>query len=204
MSKAQAFTMYLLADGQDKETEDRVFAEVNDAQNAYYTYDVIDTDYSGNARFAVIASDLNHIVKPKNTLFAVINQDLKTVGKDFSLIYRSQNTTRTRNIISTDVNVDRKRYISNDTGYETESTLFNTRYGRTLADLSSISFNVERNLPILPLLQVGECVKFRPFIVEYQSLQGKYILWSSLIKFSRVGDWEATCRVNLVRTNKLN
>ena len=199
MTKNQAFTMYHLALDADKQTLDRIFAEVYDLNTSFYTYDIVDTDYSGNARFATIASNLNHIVKPKNSLFNIINQDLKTVGTNYSLTYKTNTIPR----FPIDPNVERTRYFNQDTGYENEQTIFNSRFGRSLADLSALSLNLERNLPVLPLLNVGECVKYKPLTLEYQDLEGKYILWSSSIRFVRGGaSWNTTCRVNLVRTNK--
>ena len=199
MSKNQTFTMYHLASDVDKPTLERIYSEVNDLNTSYYTYDFIDTDYSGNARFATIASNLNHIVKPRNTLYSIITQDLKNVGTNYSLTYKTNTIPR----FPIDSNVERTRYFNQDTGYETESILFNSRFGRSLADLSALSLNLERNLPVLPLINVGECVKYKPLTLEYQDLEGKYILWSSTITFGRMGtDWQTTCRVNLVRTNK--
>jgi len=199
MSKNQTFTMYHLALNTDKTTVERIFEEVYDLNTSFYTYDLVDTDYSGNARFATIASNLNHIVKPKNSLFSIINQDLKTVGTNYSLTYKTNTIPR----FPIDPNVERTRYFNQDTGYENEQTIFNSRFGRSLADLSALSLNLERNLPVLPLLNVGECVKYKPLTLEYQDLEGKYILWSSAIKFIRGGaSWTTTCRVNLVRTNK--
>jgi hypothetical protein len=59
-------------------------------------------------------------------------------------------------------------------------------------------------LPVLNLIDVGECVKFKPKTIEYVDFEGKYILWSSSIIFKRPSGWETTAKINLIRTNKKN
>jgi len=156
--------------------------------------------YSGNAKFAELATDINHIVKPKNTIAGLITQNLETVAKTYSLFYSQKNTK-----LYIDEAAKRKKYYNEDTGYNTSATLFNSRFGRLLSDLSSITLNLERNLPVINLINVGECVKFKPQTIEYNDLEGKYILWSSILKFRRPsGIWQTTATINLARTNKKN
>jgi len=195
LRKNQTFTMYQFASDSSKETFDMIMKETN-TENAYYTYDPVDSDYAGNARFGSIASSIINIVKPNNTLFSTISQELKDVAKKYALTYQNSN-------LPIDSGIERTRYYNEDTGYNKSRTQFNARFGRKLSDLATLGINIERNLPILPLLNVGECVKFKPLVLDYISLEGKYILWSSALNFtySRSG-WETTARVNLVRTNK--
>lgn len=200
LSKDQTFTVYELSALKDKKELERIASETLNG-NVFYTYNTVDTDYSGNAKFAKLATTLNHLVRPNDTLTATISQELRSVAKDYSLVYLTQSTTPNLHIDSA---VDRIRYYNEDTGFNTETAIFNSRFSRTIADLSTISLDIERNLPVLNLIQVGECVKFKPKTVEYADLEGKYILWSSVIEFSRNVDWETTARINLVRTNKKN
>lgn len=199
MTKNQTFTIYQLASPASSEGKtskiDQIMSRVLEKEDTFYTYDTINTDYAATAKFASLASTLNHIVKPNNTLSQVITQNLKTVGTNYSLIYKTPD-------IPFDPNVERVKYYNEDTGNDTDQTLFNARFGRTVADLSTISMNVEKNLPVLPLLNVGECVKFKPMTLEYAPLDGKYILWSTTIAFAREGDWATVARINLIRTNK--
>jgi hypothetical protein len=195
LQKNQTFTIYQIASNADKQTFDRIIKEV-DKGNTYYTYDPVNSDYAGNARFATIASSIINIVKPNDSLYTVINQELKDVAKKYALTYENSN-------LPIDSGIERTRYYNEDTGYNKSKTIFNSRFGRKLSDLATLSINLERNLPILPLLNVGECVKFKPLIVEFVDLEGKYILWSSFLNFSytRTG-WATTAKINLVRTNK--
>ena len=199
LTRDQAFTVYQLAGGTSSKLVENVYDESLSGK-VFYTYDLIQTDYAGNARFADLASSINHIVKPRDTLTSIISQDLETIGQTYSLLYSQKNKN-----LFIDTAANRSKYYNEDTGYDTDPTLFNSRFGRSLSDLSTVSLNLERNLPVLNLINVGECVKFKPYTMEYQDFEGKYILWSSVIRFVRQGpDWATTARINLTRTNKKN
>jgi len=200
LKKSQTFTVYELAHTKDQKMLDRIMDEAMDGKT-FYTYDTIETDYAGNAKFAKLGTSLKHLVRPSDTLTATISQELETVAKDYSLLFQGQ-TSAPRLYIDSAVN--RTRYYNEDSGFNEIETIFNSRYARTIADLSTISINLERNLPVLSLIEVGECVKFKPMTIEYSDFEGKYILWSSQINFVRPGDWETTATINLVRTNKKN
>ena len=198
LKSAQTFTVYELAALKDKKEMERIMKETADGKT-FYTYDAITTDYSGNAKFAKLATTLKHIVRPKNTLTSTIPQDLKTLAKDHSLLYQTQQATPDFFIDSA---INRTRYYNQDTGHDLNGTIFTSRFSRSVSDLSTVSLNLERNLPVLNLIDVGECVKFKPKTVEYIDFEGKYILWSTSILFTRSGNWETTATINLVRTNK--
>ena len=200
LKKSQTFTVYELAHTKDQKMLERIMDEAMDGKT-FYTYDTIETDYAGNAKFAKLGTSLKHLVRPSDTLTATISQELETVAKDYSLLFQGQ-TSAPRLYIDSAVN--RTRYYNEDSGFNEIETIFNSRYARTIADLSTISINLERNLPVLSLIEVGECVKFKPMTIEYSDFEGKYILWSSQINFVRPGDWETTATINLVRTNKKN
>lgn len=194
MSKSPAFTIYQMASDTEAKRMEEIINKSTDGQT-FYTYDTIHTDYSANAKFASLSSDINHIVKPKDTLSTIVNQSLENVAATHGLIFQNK-------MIFKDSAIDRKKYYNEDTGNETSQTIFNSRFSRQVADLSTISINLERNLPILGLIQVGECVDFKPLIVDYLNLSGKYILWSVDIIFTRPSTWETVASVNLIRTNK--
>jgi hypothetical protein len=199
LKKAQTFTVYQLASGMSSKLVEKVYEDALGG-DVFYTYDLIDSAYAGNARFADLGSTINHIIKPKNTLTNMVSQDLKTVGQNYSLFYSQKNKN-----LFIDSYAERTKYYNEDTGNETETGIFESRFGRSLADLSTITLNLERNLPVLNLIDVGECVKFKPYTIEYQDFEGKYILWSSVVRFLKAGpDWATTAQINLSRTNKKN
>jgi len=196
MNKSPAFTIYQMATDTETKRMEEIIKKSTDGET-FYTYDTIHTDYAANAKFASLGSNINHIIKPKDTLSAILNQNLETVAETYGLIYQNKKIFKNSAI-------DRKKYYNEDTGNELEQTIFNSRFSRQMADLSTISINLERNLPVLGLIQVGECVDFKPLIVDYLNLSGKYILWSVDIRFTRPSTWETVASVNLIRTNKIS
>lgn len=206
LNKNQTFTVYQLsAGGGNQEGTSRSTSGKNqeiidksiDGKN-FYTYTEIDNDFSANAKFAIMAPTLRHVIKPSNKLYYIIEQDLKTVCANYGLIY--QNKT-----IQVDPDISREtrvRYYNEDTGYGLSSTQFDSRIARIMSDLATISIDLERNLPILNLMNVGEPVKFNTRIADYIDLSGKYILWSSELAFNKSGEWQSVARINLIRTNK--
>lgn len=199
LGKDQTFTVYQLAGDMSSKLVEKIYDESLGGK-VFYTYDLIKSDYAGNARFAQIGSTINQIVRPKDTITATIPLTLEDIAKTYSLLYSQRNKN-----LFIDPYAKRTRYFNEDTGYETDQTLFQSRFGRSLSDMSNLSLNLERNLPLLNLINVGECVKFKPYTVEYQDFEGKYILWSSVLRFAKSGpDWQTTAQINLTRTNKKN
>jgi len=195
----QAFTVYQLSSGVSSKQTEKIYDASLDG-NVFYTYDMITSTYSGNAKFGDLASTTNHIVRPSKTITATISQDLNIVAQNSSLLYSQKN----KNLFIDPV-VNRTKYYNEDTGYDESEIPFNSMMGRSLANMSLISLNLERNLPVLNLIDVGECVKFKPFTIEYVDFEGKYILWGSQINFQKDGpNWATTCAITLYRTNKKN
>jgi hypothetical protein len=193
LQKNQTFTVYQLAT-EGGENNEEIMEKSVDGKN-FYTYDKIKSDYSANSRLANLGTTLNHIVKPNDSLAGILQQNLIEVAQNYSLVYKNSN-------LSHDSGITKESYFMGDTGYNTSRTLFNSRFGRVMSDMSTISFRVERSLPILNLLNVGEAVKFKPQTVEYSDFEGKYILYSSALVFERKGDWSSVATLNLMRTNK--
>jgi len=201
VKKGQLLTIYQLASMREEEKNsyfEDIANEVDEGK-AYYTYDNIQTDYFANTKFGTMASDITHIVKPADKLYSFIEKKLEDVAKKYGLVYTSKGNPPDLFINPI---VSRKRYISEDTGNELNETIFNARLSKSLCDLSSISFNIERNIDIIEAFKVGDCVKFKPLSVAYQDFEGKYILFRSEINLDRRNGWMATGNLTLIRTNK--
>jgi hypothetical protein len=193
LKQNQAYTVYQLNAG-SKNTDDII--ERSTDGKTFYTYDQINTKYAGNAKLGALGSTINHIDKPSKTLFTTVRNDLETIAQNNSLTFQGGKLFR-------DSAIQRTRYIFTDTGFEENPQLkYQSHYGRSMGDISSINFRMERALPLLNLLKVGECVKFKPENVVYAEFGGKYILYSTSLEFARRGGWSSVATVNLVRTNR--
>ncbi len=73
---------------------------------------------------------------------------------------------------------------------------------KAIADNAVIVVHIEKNLHIKSLMNIGEVVKLKPLTLQFASLQGKYILKSTDIKFVKDSEWLTTARLEMVRTNK--
>jgi len=192
MKRSQVFTVTQLASGMDAED----VIEDSSSGKEFYTYTVVNTWYKGNAAYSVLANNMTFISKPEDSLYYPVELALDDICADNGLI--SQNKK-----IPTDTNIaHRQTYYISQTGYEYSETFARSAIAKKIASLSTISITIEKNLPIWSLISVGEPVKFVPRTVEFVDLSGKYILKSSDLEFQREGEWQATARIYLIRTNR--
>ena len=194
MKKNQTFTVHQLVSNNDNKD----IIEKSTDGKTFYTYNLINTDYSGNAKFAVLAPTLRYVINPRDKLYSVIELDLENVCSLYGLICQNKAIQADSNISKT----SRISYNNSETGFEMSEILYDARVARTVSDLSTISMDLEWNLPVLSLMNVGEPVKFSTKIIPYIDLTGQYILWSSELSFTKSGDWQSVAKINLVRTNK--
>lgn len=189
----QAFTVYqLCTDIENQET----IKKCDDGKN-FYTYSTIDTNYSGNAKLSVEAKTERYIMTPKDQLYYVLEKDVKDTSNKYGIIYQNKKVEFDDDALS-----DREKTFEDPCGYETSEVFAIAKISKYVSNLSTISLMLERNLPILNLMNVGEAVKLNSQIVEFTDLSGKYVLKSSDIEFHKQRDWQTTCRIDLIRTNQ--
>jgi len=188
----QTFTLYQLAT--DIENEE-IIKKCDDGKN-FYTYSTIDTNYSGNIKLSVEANRERYIMTPKDQLYYVLEKDVKDVSSQYGIIYQNKKVEFDESLNS------REKSFEDPCAYETSETFAIAKISKYVANLSTISVMLERNLPILNLMNIGEVVKLNSQIIEFTDLYGKYVLKSSDIEFYKQRDWQTTCRLDLIRTNQ--
>jgi len=195
MVMAPSFLLYHLPAGHN--TKEIVDKSLQDFPRIYYTFENIKTDYSGNAKLASLSSIVRNIVKPRDTLYKEIVINMDDNAQDWSL------TTQKKKLeLDPDIKNTKLRYVIDDTGYEDLDTQFKTRGAQAFSDLTTMTIALERNLRLLDLMNVGECLEYIPYGFEITAVAGKYILWSSDLQFKKSGIWESTASLNLIRTNR--
>jgi hypothetical protein len=192
----QTFTMYQLPTDSKNDT---IIKKCVDGKN-FYTYSAINTSSSGNVKLSIHAGTERFIMTPRDQLFHVLSKDIMKVAGQYGIIY--QNNVREDKIDFDDILQNRERTTEDPCGYETSETFAISKISKNLSNLSTISISIERNLPILNLLNIGEAVKLNSQIIEFTDLTGKYILKNTSIDFSKERDWKCTCKVDLIRTNQ--
>lgn len=197
ITQESTFIIYQLSS--DDEDNIKFLKESLEKPNVYYTYDLINISYGGNMKAALLSKNLKHIVKPSDTLYYEIDHDLETLAENYGLSYSTQNNKKIQ--LDSDV-YERTRYYTDHTGYEKEEQFAIANTAKVLANTTNLDFRLEKNMNIIPLLDVGRAVKLNSKTSEYDKLTGKYILKSTIIDFDRVRDWENVARIFLMRTNK--
>jgi hypothetical protein len=193
MDKTQTFTIYHLAT--DSDDTNKIIEKSSDGKN-FFTYNELQNGYTGNALFASLAKKANIILKPTNTLFKTKVFDLADICKDYGAIAKNQE-------VDSDPELNnRETYVTSDPGYG-EGNLAISPIARKIIGMATLEFDLEKDLPVLSLINVGEPVKVITKTAEYIPLSGKYLLKSSDITFNRpAADWQATCHIVLMRSNK--
>jgi len=194
INKSQTFTIYQLA--LDDSDTSKTIDLCNDGKN-FYTYSTIQNKYIGNQKFSVISKNTRFIAKPTDSLYHVLENDLSDICQNYGIISKNKN-------IDFDPQLNnRTTYVIDDTGYGTSNTPIIADISKKISNLSTITLAIERNLPIMNLMNVGESIKLNTKTVENSNLSGKYILKSSDIIFQRQsGSWQNLCNINLIRTNQ--
>jgi len=195
MKKNQAFTVYQLSSSDEGNTE--IIEKSTDGKN-FYTYSPISTGYTGNSLFAKLSKNIKYMVRPDATLTGTIELDLEDICKNNSLPSQSQQIYIDSNM------ADRTRYYIDTINEPDSEYLPLSKFGKMMSSVSSVSIDIEKNLPILNLINVGESVKLNIKTEEYVELSGKYILKSSDLTFSRAVEWQTTAKINLIRTHNLD
>jgi hypothetical protein len=168
----------------------------------FYTKVPVEAFNRGNSVFSVLAPTNRYIVKPRNELSRTIDINTEDQAKTYGLIAKNISGTADifydREGIKTDKRIS---YHTNQTGYDSDLTFINSNLTKSLQDMSQIKIEVQHNLPILNLMEVGQGVNFLTEITSYSALSGFYILKASEIGWIRSKVWESWAEVHLMRTN---
>jgi hypothetical protein len=163
----------------------------------FYTYDNLFTNYIGNSKFGVLGKTLVYTVLPDNELSHTFTHDLNTICVDYGVV----GSTKEAPHINTSVAKRTKHYIDNN-GFNKSQTFAISNMSKQIADVSRLSFSLERNLAIENLIKIGSVVKLQTKTQEHVDISGKYILFSSDISWTKQAEWQTTAKLELIRTNK--
>lgn len=195
LSKSQKITIHHLAS--DKDNTDLIKETISG--DKFYTYTDLSTKFGGNKKLTRLANNVNYISKPFDSLYKILKFNMNDIATNKSL-----NPSSKKVQINQSVN-KRKKYNVEDRGDEYSKTFVNSFLSRMISDMSVVEVQLERDIQLTNLMEIGEPVKLKTQTAEYSDLAGKYILYSSLINFSR-GDpnsgtqWISTASLKLGRT----
>jgi len=197
MKMNQSFTIYQLST--DIENTE-LMKKCSDGKN-FYTYETIQTNYASNTKLSVSASTERYIATPRDQLFYLLAKDVKDVSQKHSLMYNRSNGTS--KVESDEILESRERTFEDPCSYETNDIFAISKISKYFANLATVNVALERNLPILNLLNIGEAVKLNSQIIEFTYLTGKYVLKTCDLYFEKEKDWQTVCKLDLIRTNQI-
>lgn len=192
---SHTFTInYLATDAE----ENNLFNQGVDGKT-FYTWNDIQTGYSGNSVFAAVAPRNRFVVKPRDTINHTIDINMENLAQTYGLISKNNKIFFDSDALFS----SRRSVITEHTGYEKTRSFINAQLSKKVSSLATLSVELtSKNISILNLMNVGEAVKFNSKVADYVQLTGKYILKSSELSFQRLKEWEATANLNLIRTNR--
>jgi len=166
----------------------------------FYTYNPVETEYTGNTMFSTYGTTMKHIVKPRDELYRTIELDTATIADDYGI------TTKKKQLFfSGKGQVKRTSFFKDHTGYDKDETFIRAIHSKFFAQMSILKVHLEKWLILQNLLDVGNGVIFRSKITDVMDLTGHYVSKFSLTHFIRANrDWECGVTLNLIRTNRVN
>jgi hypothetical protein len=192
--------IWQLAAGTSNETA-LTSADLEDAGGqSYYTYREIETQYKGNTSFSIYGPKMVHIVKPGNKLYSKIEINTEEFVKKYGLLFTGRSIYYDKETLRPE---SRMSWFKDHTGYEETQSHINANWGKLFSDLSTIIISLERNVYLLPLLNVGESVMFASMIDNMKDFGGKYILSSTEMSFTRAErEFTTNVKLTLIRSNR--
>lgn len=182
----------------NSKAQEKLF-EIYDGKT-FYTYNPVETEYTGNTAYSLYGPTMKHIVKPKNELFSTL--EINTV--DFANQYGL--TTKKDQMFFNDPAQSRRiGFFKDHTGYEKTETHIQANFSKLFSRISLLKIHLEKFLLIDKLIQVGTGIKFNSYITDVRDLTGDYIMQMSNVHFIRAKrDWECGVTLHAVRTNRVS
>ena len=159
----------------------------------FYTYEIHRSNFNANPVFGVFGTVSKHIFKPLNTLVKMVTNRLDDVCKNAGLMSKKD-----ANIPYDEILKERTRYYHH-TEYSTQAML-----SRRISGLANLTMRIERAFKIHNILNVGRCVKFNTYTMEYANLAGNYVLSGSDLIFhkQKTLQWDSFAKIKIIRSHK--
>jgi hypothetical protein len=167
----------------------------------FYTYNPVETEYTGNTIFSMYGNKMKHVVKPRNELYRTIELDTEAFAKEYGI------TTKKDHSLFHSVKGQQKRvsFFKDHTGYDDNETHIQSIHSKYFAQMSLLKVHLEKWLLLEQLVNVGISAKFNSNIQDVRDLTGIYVVKFSLVHFIRATrDWECGVTLHLIRTNRIN
>lgn len=165
----------------------------------FYTYNPVETEYTGNTMFSIYGTTMKHIVKPRDELYRTIELDTAAFADEYGI------TTKKNQLFFSDKGQSKRTsFFKDHTGYDSDETFIRAIHSKYFAQMSILKVHLEKWLILENLLNVGNGVIFRSKITDVRDLTGHYVSKFSMTHFIRAPrDWECGVTLHLIRTNRV-
>ena len=165
----------------------------------FYTYNPVETEYTGNTMFSVYGTTMKHIVKPRDELYRTIELDTSDFADEYGI------TTKKKQLFfSKKGQAQRTSFFKDHTGYDKDETFIRAIHSKFFAQMSILKIHLEKWLVLENLINIGHGVIFRSKVTDVRDLTGHYVSKFSLTHFIRAKrDWECGVTLHLIRTNRV-
>ncbi len=197
INKLPSLILYRLVTDWSEDELKEVLDKCTGSDQFFYTFNPIKYNYNANSKYAILSRNMKFIVKPRDTLFHVIEEDLHNICKDNGLT-----TGKDDPYIDTDPN-SRTKYYHEHIGYEKTESFMRSQISKSISNLAVANVVLEKDLYINNFFNIGDSVKINTKVIEEIDIAGIYILKSSLITLGRIQhNWSNTTELELIRTSK--
>ena len=191
------YTVYHMAAGAD---DKEIMKEVAEAagDDKFYTHSDLDSKFSGSQDVASSAYKTKFLTKPLDSFSNWVEVDTEDVLKSGGV------GDGTREVALPEEVKGRIEYkTTGEVGNGYSDVVYKSKMAKKFSQGFKISFTVDRRIKITKLARVGIPMELKPQVMEYEAIQGKFIVSSSHIVFSKPGgqSWMCAAKIEAFRGN---
>ena len=196
MNDNPLLTFYQLPSDVDQQKSDEIFKACSDEYH-FYTKFPIQTINFPNSNIINFRYSKTQIIHPEDNLYALHVTTMDDIAKEFP------SSTNNKLQFFDFLKGIESRQCTGLKGFGYNKNAFTSRLASQIQNTFSIGIQVHHKLCIDYLIGIGCTCQFIPASIDYLSYAGNYILKSSDVTFTRMGEqWETSCDVVLTRTTR--
>lgn len=189
INQTELYTVHFLAEGKK---DDHIYTDIEEnPDTTFYTFTPFRSNYRGNQRKMIDGDKFIGISKPSDNLFHITTNTSNEVF--------DENTPHDGGEYLAHKELEKRVTVANTkyTGNEYSDTIIRTRMASKIAKMADFTFQMDRNLVLKNLLEVGVPIMLIPEAVKYSGHAGKYIVSESHLKLNRDSQPHFIARIDI-------
>jgi hypothetical protein len=198
INQTEVYTVYFLSEGKK---DNEIYKEISEnPDTTFYTYTPFKSNYKGNQRKMIDGDTFIGISKPSDSLFHITTNTSKQVF--------DENAPHDGGEFLAHDELKKRVTVANTlyTGVEYSDNIVRTRMASKIAKMADFSFQMDRNLMIQNIMEVGIPIMLIPESMKYSAHAGKYIVSESHLRLDRTkqAHFSGLIDIKVVRANVVN